>query len=147
MPGNLYGVSTPGFVPVGIGGGDVALPNDVDTVVLTTGVIKAPSAGYWYISISGPLVFLFAAAAPTAMAIRARVQGGSVFFAYQVAPALLVNNGTLMIPFGAGSNPSGTAFFPVGSIIEIVANPATNAATFKGTGSGVFVSLFHGPDL
>lgn len=147
MPGNLYGVSQPGFTPVAAGGGDVACANDVDTVIITTSNILAKSAGFYFVRIEGPLVFLCGAVPPPSMFVRARVQGQAAFFSLAIAPGVLLANATFYVPSIFGSNPSGTAFYPTGSIIEIVANPATNPVTFKGTGSGVFVSLFHGPDL
>lgn len=147
MPGNLYGVSQPGVFPAVAFGGDVACPAATDTVILTSPVVLASSSGYYFPLLLGQLVFLCGAAAPTAFSIKARVQGQAAFATSAVAPGLMVNNGTFIMPYTTFGNASGTAFWPSGSIIEIVANPTTNALTFKGVGSLVIIALFHGPDL
>ncbi len=145
MPGNLYGVSQPGFTPVSVAQSAGTYNANTDTVCFTSASILAPSAGNWFIMGWGVVNVTLGATPPSALKVRTRIQGSSFFFTQNVFASALVANANLMIPMAFAGIPAGTNFFPSGSIIEMAINP-TNQAITGDINGGMLMTLFHGPD-
>lgn len=146
MPGNLYGVSQPGFTAViPLIGGDVVCNAGVETNVYGQ-AISAPSQGNWYLVISGVLVILMGATAPGAISIGARIGAAADFDSYNVGAAMLVNNATISIPILLMSAANQSNFFPGGSTFNFTLNATGQNITAKNLGSRLIYQLFRGPD-
>lgn len=147
MPGNLYGVSQPGFAfAPSTMGGDQACPSGSETNCFANLQPTAPGSGNWYGVFSGIMTVLLGATAPTALIIGARIGALADFDNFTVAPALLVNNATLMIPFAFYTAANQANFFPASAAFNITLTPTAQAVTAKNVGSRIQIQLFHGPD-
>lgn len=148
MPGNLYGVSTPGFtgsIQLNIGVADVSCPSATETNVIAQ-ALTAPSSGNWYVVISGVLTITMGATAPSAIVIGARIGAASDFDSYGVGVGTLVNSATVGYPVLLASVANQANFFPGGSTFNVTVNPTGQTVTAKLTGSRLIYQLFRGPD-
>lgn len=146
MPGNLYGVSQPGFTPVPFAnGGDQSCGAGAETNIFSQ-TITAPGQGNWYIVMWGVVAILLGATPPGTITIGGRIGSAADFDSYSVATAPLLANATLQIPFLLCSTANQANFFPTGSAFNVTLNPSAQAVTFKNTGSRTLYQLFRGPD-
>lgn len=148
MP-NLYGVQNQFGTPIytnTIGGGNVTVPVGVETPVCDSGLIIAPSNGYFSPLWLGVLCVTMGATNPTTLVLGARIGAGADYAQLPVPANLFIAGANLQIPLVLGAFTSQSAFQPPGSHCYL---------TVVVTGQGVQVSqpysspyfwLTRGPD-
>ena len=97
-----------------------------------------------YPVIMGSLAIAIGAAAPTGMVISYATTAGTAISSFTVAPAALVANTTVQIPFYLVGPLSSTLYTGTGKNPLIQVNCTTNAATLKAVGSQALFFLMLG---
>jgi hypothetical protein len=144
---SIYGVANPFPVPQVIAPtGDVTLTAGTEVLIATTTAIIAPAGQDAYPWCYGCLILTLGAAAPSALVLAMRFNGGADILTQTVAVGLLVNLAVLAIPvFFVGAN-SGANFAGAGKVIEITGKATTQAATATKVGTQLVVGIGQGPD-
>jgi len=146
---NLYGVANaPGF-PLAynlIGGADIALPTGVETNIIDSGVITAPSQGYFYPIAWLALVFSLGATPPGGLQIAIRVNGGADQQAYGWNGAFLIASANLMDFHILIGTPSQIFAPGAGAHVQISAQSQTQPSTARFAGSEAVIALYRAPD-
>lgn len=149
MPSNLYGVANaPGspFVAITAGGANVNCPAGVETVVVQSAPMIAPSQGYFYCMVAGQLAIASGATPPTLLTVAARFSTGSDFSSFQIPSTWLTTNYGFIVPAIFSSINSYLNWLAPGSIIQVTLNPTAQAVTAIGAGTTIGFTLLRSPD-
>lgn len=148
MPGNLYGVSQPGFTALALNNpGDTAVTAGTETNFLASvGAVVAPGQGNWFACIFYTVVVLFGATAPGSLTVAGRLGALADFDSQTLAAALLVNAATVVMTGCLVSPALQSNFFPTGAVVNVSVNCTTQNVTAKGGGSRAVLALFRGID-
>lgn len=145
---SIWGVANPLPIPQAVTfGSDVPLPAGSSTQIVISSTFVSSAGLNVYPWIIATIAVLLGATAPTALQFTGNIPLTSTFFTYVVAPALLVNNATLLITFGCAGVSSRSTYAGAGNTIGISGQPTTNAVTAKFVGTNMFCGLGLGPDL
>jgi hypothetical protein len=146
---NLYGVANPVIAPLGtgtIGGANIALPANVETIIATSPALIAISNGIYYPAIFGQMCCQPNAAGLNAFTISART-GGGADWATQSYPINTLGAGQyLILPFIWFGPQSTVAWQGAGSVLNITATAGGVAGQALGVGTYFFCTLFRAPD-
>ena len=150
MPSNLYGVSNcPGIPLSGTfqgSSGNLACPANVETNVIVSAPLIAPSQGYFYCAITGVMGVLLGATPPTFLTIAVKFTTGSDFTNYVVPTGMLVANAEIVTPVTFYSPALTTNWLAPGSIVNVTVLPQGQAIqALSGTAYSYF-ALIRAPD-
>jgi hypothetical protein len=146
-PSNLYGVANPVAVPIILSTATLIACNPgVETTVLSSAPLVAPSAGFFY-----PLIFLafliqFGATLPTTLSFNARIGAGADFDQMGLNMSAATALGNIMYYFPLVGIPSNVAWAGSGSVLNLTINAAAQLVNFIGSGSRAIVALYRAPD-
>lgn len=147
MPSNLYGVANAPNIALTVPAiGNLACNPGVETNVMDSGVMIAPSQGFYYPVIQFQGVFSFGASAPTGIVFAGRIGAGADFATWTANLAGMAGstfewfNTTLIGP------PSSVPWISPGSHIFVTVNPTAQAITISNVGSYAAVFLIRAPD-
>lgn len=145
--GKAYGIADPmALIGARDAGSNQTCTAGADTTVMTFSTAAAISAGFYYPVIFGAITLLMGATAPSALSLKSIINAGAAFNTYVVPPALLVNNGTLLIPIIFVGSASATVWFPGPATLTLVVNPTAQNVTYTDATSTARMFLFRGPD-
>lgn len=148
MP-NLYGVANAPGLPVlynTIGGVDVALAAGVETNFIDTGVITAPSGGFFYPVAWLGVVLSFGATAPTSLNLNLRVNSGADQASIGLNVVFLVANTNLLTYYPLVGTPSQIFAPGAGAHVQLSGLSAAQPTTARFAGTWVMIALFRAPD-
>lgn len=147
---NLYGVANcpgqPGQL-LTIGSVDITCNAGVETNVMTSPLLSAPSNGYFYAAGWGLLTIATTATPPTQLTIGIRVGSGADSMQVGVNVALLVASAALMVPIGLFTPESQVPWQGSGSTVSIGVTPTGNSVVCRVQGSSVAIGLLRGIDV
>lgn len=147
---NLYGVANCPGQPgqqLTVGAADVTCNPGVETNVITSPVLLAPSPGYFYVWASGILTLAIGATAPTNIAISIRIGAGADSMGFNINSFLLVANTALMVPIALYTPESQVPWQGAGSTVSITVNPTAQLVIARLQGTSVCLGLLRGTDV
>lgn len=146
MPSNLYGVANAPALAVKATFGGVICPAGVETNLISSPPLVAPSQGYFYVVCNLMIFVAYQPTLPSAVTFAARIGAGADFDSYPVNLAnVAVSTGfeyslTLISP--AFSIP----WLGAGSVVNTTANPTGFQINTTGIGSQCWFMLVRAPD-
>lgn len=146
---NLYGVANNIGIPIYtnlIGGANVAVPAGVETNVADSGLIIAPSNGYFATVWAGALTVTMGVSVPTSLIIAARIGAGSDYTQFQVPSNIFVASANLFVPFFVAGPSSQVPWQPPGSHVYLTVTAAGQAVNISQLFSTTFFWLIRGSD-
>lgn len=146
---NLYGVANSPGQPgqqLLIGGADVTCNAGVETNVITSPLLVAPSNGYFYAWASGMLTLVCGATPPTQVTIGIRIGAGADSMQIGINTVFLTASDFFMVPIGLFTPESQTPWQPPGSTVSIGITPLTGIVVARVQGSSVCLGLLRGTD-
>jgi hypothetical protein len=147
MPGNLYGVSQPGYTPAAFTVGvDTTMNSGTETNFFLGSLLTPPAGGNWSVALMCVLPLLCGATPPSSFVWAARIQTFADFDTYTVPPALLVANATVITTVTFVSPALQSNWFPNGGTVQITGLSGAQNSTAKAVGSRMVAMFFRGPD-
>ena len=143
-----YGTANPWPLPVIYApASDTTLTAGSETLAITTTSALVGVPGMSYVPVIwGCAAILMGSSAATALVLAARYNGGSDFATMTIAPAVLANSATLMVPLmliGAQVDAAADGTLG-GAAIEITGLATTHDATWKKVGTAIQIMLIPG---
>lgn len=144
-PANLYGVANPVILPItASAAGPVSCSAGVETTLMSTPALVAPSAGYFYPLIWFTFTLNLGATPATGLTIAFKIGGGSDVDTFFTAGfGSYASNYTWLATTLLGQ-PSNTAWQAPGSIINITGNSGGQLSAIYNM--KYVVALFRAPD-
>jgi hypothetical protein len=146
---NLYGVANapglPTFATL-IGAANITLPAGVETAIITSPPLVAPSAGFFYPLIFGYSVVTQGAVGAGGATWFARIGNGADFLSISFPGFLLPANASVALPLLGAGAASEVPWRSPGSTITISWNISSGAATCYYPFSTVYFVLLRAPD-
>lgn len=146
MPSNLYGVANAGILAGVSAQGQVTCPAGVETPVIGTAPLIAPSQGFYYPAIFWFVDITLGASLPTQLRFAFRIGTGSDLDVMQYDLAALVASTTINFTAVMFGNPSSVPWQAPGSVLQATINPQTNGVTANSAAGRAWFALFRAPD-
>ena len=146
---NLYGVDNTVLTPNSaglIGGADVFCPAGVETNIIATPALIAPSNGYFVPMLWLNVAITFAATPATNVSVGARIGAGADFDYYNLNAALIVANATIMLNGFLSGVAAQVPWFQPGSVVYVSLNPTAQAVNARVLGSRALYWLARAQD-
>jgi hypothetical protein len=146
-PSNLYGVANPAILPVLAGmGAAVACPIGVETNLIDSGALIAPSSGYFYPVVFANITINYSSPATNVIIFGARIGAGSDFDSFgPPGPSVVAGAWQLIFHTFIGS-PSNTVWQAPGAHIFITGNPNSQITTVSNFSTQAWFALYRAPD-
>ena len=146
---NLYGVANApvqvGYVGT-IGGVDIVCPASVETNFADTGLLVAPSQGWFFPWNVMVITLAMGATVPTSLQFGIRVNNGADVQTIGVNTALYVPNGVFLWTLPIFGSASQTLYAGTGSHVQFSLDPVSQPCTIRAAGTYVQTLLLRAPD-
>lgn len=147
MSSNLYGVANAQGAPQGISlGGNVNCPAGVETVVIQSNPLIAPTPGQFSVLITGLMAVFYGATPPTAINWGVRFNGGSDIILLQWGPATQAAGAWQLLPICVCLGPYSSQWQAPGSAMQITCLPSGSAVTANQYSCISYFTLIRSPD-
>jgi hypothetical protein len=146
---NLYGVANAPGLPIFyncIGAADVVCNAGAETNFIDTGLIVAPSLGYFYAMAWLAVVVSTGVGAPSSINFALRVNNGADQSNVGLNSAFLTPSTNSIFYYPLLGTPSQTVWQGGGAHVQLSASCTTNAITVRYPGTWCLIGLFRAPD-
>jgi len=137
-----WGTAKPSGLPtivVTVGAADVTLTAGSDITGFTpSAALIAPYAGGWAYEVQLYCVIVLGATAPSALVVKLKTATPTTLDTFTVPPALLTNNGIIVVAPTLIGTTSSSLYFPTGDTPIITFNGTGQNSTLKAQSRAVF---------
>jgi hypothetical protein len=145
--GSSYGTAWPlPLIGARDSGANQTCTAGADTTIITFSSVAAVQPGFYYPVIFAALALTMGATAPSAIAVKAKLNGGAAFATVNLWTSLLTNNGNIYVPVIMQGTTSGSLWFPGPVIVTLAVNPTGQNVTYTDAPSQCRVALERGND-
>jgi hypothetical protein len=144
---NLYGVANAPGAPQGITiGGNISCPIGVETAVISSPPMIAPSPGWFSVLITGHISISYGATVPAAINYQIKFSGGSDLFSLQWAPGGQAAGAWQILPFNYCIGPYSSQWQAPGSVLQLTVTATGQPVTAMQFGCIAYFTLLRAPD-